>query len=293
MINLNLLRTFCTLVEVGHFTQTAERLFMTQSGVSQQIKKLEQSLKAQLIIREGKSFYLTQNGEQLYQQGQQLLTDANALSTSFTEDSHYQGKVSIMSPGSLGLKLYPYLLSIQKAHTELSIDYQFSSNRGIEQALTEHQLDIGLMTALPIGSDIIAQPLTQEPIVLVTPSQFEAPDWQVLQTLGFIDHPDAQHHAQLLLPANFGEFEHISQFSIRGKSNQISLILTPVALGLGFTVLPLHAASAFSEQSAIRIHHLENSVSEQVYICHHRRAQAANRVAFIKREIDAYLNADS
>ncbi|TMN84121.1 LysR family transcriptional regulator, partial [Pseudoalteromonas phenolica] len=44
MINPTWLNTFCTLVEVNHFTQTAERLFMTQSGVSQHIKKLEQQV---------------------------------------------------------------------------------------------------------------------------------------------------------------------------------------------------------------------------------------------------------
>ncbi|WP_338063630.1 LysR family transcriptional regulator [Marinobacter flavimaris] len=32
MINTAWLRTFCTLVEVGHFTRTGERLHMTQSG---------------------------------------------------------------------------------------------------------------------------------------------------------------------------------------------------------------------------------------------------------------------
>ncbi|REL25479.1 LysR family transcriptional regulator [Thalassotalea euphylliae] len=290
MINLIWLKTFCTLAEIGHFTQTAEQLFMTQSGVSQHIKKLEQSLNTALLIRAGKRFYLTQHGEQLYQQGLQLLSDASALSTNFSEDSQYQGQVSLMSPGSLGLKLYPYLLSIQQTYPELSIDYQFSSNRGIEQALSEHQLDIGLMTALPVNGEIIAQPLTQEPIVLVTPSHIEHPNWQTLQTLGFIDHPDAHHHAQLLLPSNYAQFEHLSQFKVHGKSNQISLILTPVALGLGFTVLPLHAASAFTEQSKIRIHHLAKGVSEPVYVCHHRRAQQPRRVNYIKQRIDGYLN---
>ncbi|MFT6927030.1 MAG: DNA-binding transcriptional LysR family regulator [Psychromonas sp.] len=32
------LNTFKTLIEVGHFTQTAEKLNMTQPGVSQHIK---------------------------------------------------------------------------------------------------------------------------------------------------------------------------------------------------------------------------------------------------------------
>ncbi|MRY60822.1 LysR family transcriptional regulator, partial [Parabacteroides distasonis] len=43
MINPLWLNTFKTLVEVGHFTQTAEKLYMTQPGVSQHIKKLEQA----------------------------------------------------------------------------------------------------------------------------------------------------------------------------------------------------------------------------------------------------------
>ncbi len=34
MLNSNLLKTFITLIDTGHFTKTAEKLFMTQSGVS-------------------------------------------------------------------------------------------------------------------------------------------------------------------------------------------------------------------------------------------------------------------
>ena len=46
MINPILLRSFCTLVEVGHFTRSAERLNMTQSGISQHIRKLEEQFQA-------------------------------------------------------------------------------------------------------------------------------------------------------------------------------------------------------------------------------------------------------
>lgn len=54
MINTTWLRTFCTLAEVGHFTLTAERLHMTQSGVSQQVRKLEEQLNTELLVRQGK-----------------------------------------------------------------------------------------------------------------------------------------------------------------------------------------------------------------------------------------------
>lgn len=59
MINPTWLKTFCTLADIGYFTQTAELLFMTQSGVSQHIKKFELQLDTLLLIREGKPFSLT------------------------------------------------------------------------------------------------------------------------------------------------------------------------------------------------------------------------------------------
>ncbi len=63
MINSSWLKTFCTLVQVGHFTHTAEKLYMTQSGVSQHIKKLEQYLKVELLVRSGKTFTVTEAGK--------------------------------------------------------------------------------------------------------------------------------------------------------------------------------------------------------------------------------------
>ena len=45
MLNPVWLKTFVTLIETGHFTKTAEKLFMTQPGVSQHIAKLEQASK--------------------------------------------------------------------------------------------------------------------------------------------------------------------------------------------------------------------------------------------------------
>ncbi len=67
MINTLWLRSFCTLVELKHFTRTAERLHMTQSGVSQQIRKLEEQLGVVLLKRQGKTFSLTEAGERLLQ----------------------------------------------------------------------------------------------------------------------------------------------------------------------------------------------------------------------------------
>ena len=135
MINPLWLKTYCTLAELGHFTHTATALFMTQSGVSQHIQKLEQQLDVALLLREGKSFTLTDAGVRLYQNGKQLLQASDDLATSIKQDDAYIGNIRISSPGSVGLKLYPQLLDIQQTHPKLSLDYTFAPNQSIEQAL--------------------------------------------------------------------------------------------------------------------------------------------------------------
>tara|TARA_R110002167_G_scaffold14879_20_gene59960 strand:+ start:315 stop:1187 length:873 start_codon:yes stop_codon:yes gene_type:complete len=289
MINQVWLKTFCTLVDVGHFTQTAEKLFMTQSGVSQHIKKLEQQLDTALLIRSGKSFSLTASGYKLHQKGQELLRSSIELESLIKQDEKYVGRVKIASPGSVGLRLYPFLLSVQQAHSQLVIDYTFAPNKSIELDLVDRKIDVGLITELSQESNLVSQQIAVEPLVLVTSHQVESIDWDTLMEIGFISHPDSVHHARLLLSQNFPQFEHAEQFVHRGFSNQIGLILEPVCRGLGFTVLPLYAVKAFNSQHLIKIHPLEKAASESLYLCVNRHSIMANRTKFIKSSVIGYL----
>lgn len=289
MINLAWLKTFCTLVEVGHFTKTAELLYMTQSGVSQQVKKLEQQLGTDLLIREGKSFSLTNAGMKLNQQGQNLLQRSAELEKAIKYDDKYTGTVRIASPGSIGLKLYPSMLDIQQKHPTLSIDYKFAPNKNIALDLVARKIDIGLVTELSKADNIVSQKIAVEPLVLVTSHHVSNITWKELRKIGFINHPDGQHHAQLLLSENYPKFEHINQLEHRGFSNQINLILEPISRGIGFTVLPLHAVNAFSKPQAVKVHTLEHSINETLYLCQNRHTLENNRSSFIKSKIIDFI----
>ena len=291
MINQTWLKTFCTLAEIGHFTQTAERLFMTQSGVSQHIKKLEQQLDVVLVLRQGKSFSLTEAGHKLYHQGIRLLQATEELAEAIKQDDPLAGTVKIASPGSIGLKLYPQLLDIQQQSPQLIIHHAFAPNLQIEADLIARNIDIGLMTQTSSSAELVSEQIAVEPLVLVTAKNINSVNWQKLLKLGFIAHPDAAHHARLLLRKNFTEFTHIEQFPHKGFSNQIGLILEPVSRGLGFTVLPLHAVNAFHRQGAIRKHSLAKPIAEKIYLCHNRNAFTANRSKHIQTRIREYLTA--
>ena len=289
MITTLWLKTFCTLVDVAHFTKTSEKLFMTQSGVSQHIKKLERQLGTALLIREGKSFSLTEAGSKLYLHGQELLKNTDELVSLIKEDDPLVGTVKISSPGSVGLKLYSHLLDLQECHPNLIIDYIFAPNSLVEQYVNERKINIGLVTELSNTSKLMKKEIALEPLVLVTHKEISTINWNTLMALGFISHPDAEHHANLLLKENFAQFEHVDKFRHKGFSNQISLILEPVSRGIGFTVLPLYAVKAFHKKEQIQMHPLENPVSEPLFLCTNHHAFETNRTKHIKVIIEDFL----
>ncbi|MGP4788562.1 LysR family transcriptional regulator [Psychrobacter sp. 1Y11] len=289
MINTTWLRTFCTLVEVGHFTRTAERLHMTQSGVSQHISKLESQLDIALLIRQGKQFSLTHAGKTLYKEASGILLKLSNLEQQLSHDSAFEGKARLMSPGSVGLKLYPKLLSLQQQHPKLIIDYRFAPNPDIEQALVNHEIDIGFMTTISASETISCQVIATEALMLVTPASVETPSWETLIQLGFIDHPDGAHHASMLLSANYPNFQHSNDFEQKGFSNQIALILEPVGRGLGFTVLPAHAVAAYQKPQLIKSHYLPTPVSETLYLATKHDHVLPNRMQTVIDEVKRWL----
>jgi DNA-binding transcriptional LysR family regulator len=73
MMDIDLLRSFVSVVDAGGFTRAGERVHRTQSTVSQQIKRLEDMLRRPLLQRNGKSATLTEEGERLLSYARRIL----------------------------------------------------------------------------------------------------------------------------------------------------------------------------------------------------------------------------
>jgi len=79
MLNFSWLRTFSTLAETENFTEAANKLLMTQPGVSQHVRKLEKYLSQQLIFRKDKHFELTPQGKSVLEYARQVLDGEKLL----------------------------------------------------------------------------------------------------------------------------------------------------------------------------------------------------------------------
>ena len=74
-MQIETLKIFCDLVETKSFSQAAERNFVTQSAVSQQVRGLESKFKRRLLerVRGRRELHLTHAGEVFYQASREVL----------------------------------------------------------------------------------------------------------------------------------------------------------------------------------------------------------------------------
>lgn len=267
MLNLHWLNTFKTLVEVGHFTKTAKTLFMTQPGVSQHIKKLEAQLGTNLLVKNGKQFELTEAGKQVYQYAIKQQNEEEALREAIKVDSPYAGECRFAMSGSLCMQFNSLFLKRQIAHRELTLFLEAAPNSRIIESVADNSIDLGIVTQKTPSKSLFYQQVGEEKLCLVVPNSFQKEDWNFddLQRLGIIDHPDCQHYLRQYLSAY--QIDSTSpHIPLSGYINQLGQILYPVAKGLGFTILPIGAVNAFPQQEYIRILETDKSIQETLYL---------------------------
>jgi DNA-binding transcriptional LysR family regulator len=267
MLNPRWLRTFAALAELGNFTRTAERLDLTQAAVSQHVQRLEERL-GPLLIRRPRQLELTPAGLALLDYCTEVSAADQRLQQRLSSADAEQGEISLITPGSIGLTLYRHLLDIQQAHPGLSIRHRFAPDTEVLAAVLDNRFELGLVTLPPTDARLTVSRFAEEPLELVAPVGVTLTDWTDLQRLGFIDHPDGQAMAGRLLSRRFPGHPGVHTLPCNGFTNQISLILEPVARGLGFSVLPRYARLAFSKPESIQVIEGAPPVIDTLWLLH-------------------------
>ena len=85
---LRQMKYFAAVVDCNSFTEAAERCYISQSAISQQIRSLEKELGVELIHRSNRKFTLTAAGEYFYAHSKSILSQVEDLTreTGVTSD---------------------------------------------------------------------------------------------------------------------------------------------------------------------------------------------------------------
>jgi DNA-binding transcriptional LysR family regulator len=150
--DLDLLRTFVTIVDCGSFTRASERLGRTQSTISLQVKRLEDGLGKRVFDREGRSFGLSPDGEILLGYARRLLSMANEATAALTEPD-VGGVVRLGTPEDFATRHLPDVLwRFSRAHPQVALEVRCDFTVNLLDAFSRGEFDLVLGKREPEGA---------------------------------------------------------------------------------------------------------------------------------------------
>ncbi|MCO4173988.1 LysR family transcriptional regulator [Aeromonas veronii] len=143
MLDPLLLRSFVAIIDTGSFTRAGERVHLTQSTISQQIRRLEQQLGCPLLDRSGRQVVATAEGEKLLGLARRIL----ALLAQ-AEEQVSEGSLSL----SLGVPedfaagaITPVLAAFARDYPEVRLEVESGLSHHIWQRFEAGELDLALV----------------------------------------------------------------------------------------------------------------------------------------------------
>jgi DNA-binding transcriptional LysR family regulator len=145
MLDLELLRSFVSVVDSGGFTRAGERVHRTQSTVSQQIKRLEDDVGQPLLNRTGKDVTPTEAGERLLSYARRLLSLAEEARDVMARPGH-EGAIRLGIPEDFAAyRLAKMLATFSRSHPGLRLDVRADQSMYLRRDLERGDLDLALL----------------------------------------------------------------------------------------------------------------------------------------------------
>lgn len=251
MMNIQQLTTFVTVIGEGSMTAAADKLYLTQPAVSQQIRNLEEDLGVELLVRGVRQIKATPQGEILYEHARKILQHVQTAETAIKSmGAELKGHMRIGTLSSLGLHLMsPIIGRLMRHNPELLVRVEYNSGFELMKSFKKGQLDILILPeiesefGLPNEPGIEAKFLQKEEIWLVAsgkdsavPPQIQIKDLNKFPLVNFIDE----------YPGFTKNFESkIAQAGVKVtpifECSNVGTLKRVIESGLGWGFLPAHS----------------------------------------------------
>jgi DNA-binding transcriptional LysR family regulator len=129
-MDLEAVRVFVRVAELGSFTRASEQLGLSKSRASIRVQELEAELGSRLFRRSTRAVRLTEDGEAFLARARRLVRDAEDLASMFQAPSTLRGRVRVDLPNHLAREhVLPRLPSFLAAHPHLELLVSTSDRR--------------------------------------------------------------------------------------------------------------------------------------------------------------------
>lgn len=257
---LHQLQILEAIAKHGSFTRAAEELDLTQPTVSQQIKRLTQTIGMPLFEQLGKQIYLTAAG-------QEVLIASAIISEKFAEleiaidelKGLKQGRINLVASTTAKYFVPRLLGTFRRKHPEIELALHITNQEGVLNRLAKNQDDLYFTGRPPSDLDIELRPILENPLVVVAPSTHHLAGkpniaLKELATEPFIFR-EAGSGTRLVVEHFLAENRVMVDVVIELSSNEA--IKQAIAGGLGISVLSQHSLDLENPNGLLTILNVE------------------------------------
>lgn len=249
------LEYFMEVARQKSFSKAADTIHISQPSISKAIKDLEGQLGVALFYRNTKHVELTDAGENILEQAQQIVSSFQNITAQLDSLTRLQtGKIHIGLPPITGVTSFSHLLgAFKKEYPEINIHlFEFGSKK-IELAIQDELLDIGICTP-PENRELYEQLyFIQDPLhIIMHPTsnlaQFESIDYSQLRGEHFILYDkDFRLHDMIIDKCKAAGFMPNIVF----ETSQLELMTQMVAADFGIALLPSKICKGLDKNAII------------------------------------------
>ncbi|MEM8541016.1 MAG: LysR family transcriptional regulator [Pseudomonadota bacterium] len=177
-MSIRLFRTFVAIAETGSFAGAAEKAFVTQAAVSQQMKRLEDELQTVLFDRTGRTPRLTPAADALVPQVRDLIHRYDQLVASLRSNSVLTGDITIGAVPAVMSALVPRALkSLYESFPGVHIKVVPNLSSDLFEMVERGSVDAAVMSKPPkLLSRFRWHAIADEPIMLAVSEKVSGDD---------------------------------------------------------------------------------------------------------------------
>jgi len=247
-MDLRQLEIIRAIAETGSFTAAGDKLHVSQSAISRQILLLEDELGEPVFHRIGRRVRITPAGDALLQLSHRVFQDVQDTVAGISDQQEsLKGTLRLVGGMTVCLYVFPALLTeLRRAHPHLDLKIAGGSSEYCIAQLRAGTADLGLLT-LPVDApDLVAVPVIQEELLLVTHPRHP------LAKRRHITPADLTREAFVLFESGSNTRRVIDEFFMREhvvphivmETENVEIIKAMVRNGLGIGIIPYQAVSA-------------------------------------------------
>lgn len=249
--DFNRLKVFYHVYTERSGTGAARQLHITQSGVSQHLKKLEDELRTPLFTRVNRRLVPTAAGEKFYRIVKAFILELEEGVRSIHEASEVpSGHLRIGAPPEFGRTYLPRIFtSFYRKHPSVSLEVELGNPNELFSKLSEGSIDFGYIDILPFFSDTPGEtsaysiePVVREEFILACSHSYyernikKTPDMASLVGLEYIGYKKESTLFQSWFLLHFDKAPQNLRVVLTVGSAQAIIEAIEKDLGLGLTV---------------------------------------------------------